>query len=220
MAKIRSVDDLDGLIDHETVWRKVELSTSLKLIQQNSGPAQAASIRAGVLVLYAHWEGWIKAVAQLYVRYVNTQKCSYDSLSAAFLGNALKTKLTALAEATSAQVHTDFASLIVSGLGGRATVSEDLVRTESNLSSRVLLDIVDRLGLERHSEYTLRANLIDQELVWRRNTIAHGEFLELTPEEFRQLRTKILELLELFTDDVRNAASQGAHLRTPAAHRP
>jgi len=218
MAKIRSVDELDGLIDHETVWRKVELSTSLKLIQQASGPAQVASIRAGVLVLYAHWEGWIKAISQLYVRYVNTQKFSYDSLSEAFLGNALKTKLTALADASAAHVHTDFASLIVNRLGERATVSENLVRTESNLSSKVLLDIVDRLGLEKHSEYTLRANLIDRELVGRRNSIAHGEFLELKPEEFRVLRTTILELLELFTDDVRKAASNGTHLRAPEVH--
>jgi hypothetical protein len=34
--------------------------------------------------------------------------------------------------------------------------------------------------------------------------------------DFRSLRTDILDLLELFTDDVRNAASLGNYLATPS----
>jgi hypothetical protein len=217
MVKIRTVEALDQEIDAEISWRKQELTTALKLVQQASGPAQKANLRSGVLILYAHWEGWVKAVAQLYIRYVNTKSISYEALSEAFLGNALKTKMTAVEEATKPMVHNKFATFIRSELSKGATLSEDLVRTESNLSSNVLFDILDRLGLERRPQYLLRANMIDIDLVHRRNTIAHGQYLDLTLDDFKTLRADTMELLELFTDDVRNAASTGQHLATPSA---
>lgn len=215
MVKIRTVEALDNAIDAEIAWRKQELTTVLKLVQQSSGPAQIANLRSGVLLLYAHWEGWVKAVAQLYVRYVNTKAFSYDALSDAFLGNALKTKMTALDEASAPSIHNQFASFIRSELSGNAAMSESLVRTESNLSSAVFFDILERLGLERREKYALRANMVDKDLVHSRNTIAHGQFLRMSPDEFKALRAATMELLELFTDDVRNAASTGLHLATP-----
>ncbi|MBT2519913.1 MAE_28990/MAE_18760 family HEPN-like nuclease [Arthrobacter sp. ISL-28] len=73
-------------------------------------------------------------------------------------------------------------------------------------------DVVARLGLPRRLEYTTRANMIDEELVNRRNTIAHGQFLELKANDFLALHENVLALLQLFTDDVKNAASTNAHL--------
>jgi hypothetical protein len=215
MSKIRTVNDLDDFISAEIAWRKQELTTALTVIQSSKGNAQTANLRAGVVLLYAHWEGWIKAVGHLYIRYVNSQGYTYDKLSQAFLGNALKTRMAAISEATTPLVHNSFALFIQEGLGKRAAVSESLIRTEGNLSSSVLLDIVDRLGLTRRELYDSRAPMIDHELVNRRNTIAHGQYLELELPEFVALRADTLELLELFTDEVRNAASQGLHLAAP-----
>lgn len=215
MAKIRTVEALDREIDAEIVWRKQELTTTLQLAQQSSGADQRANLRSGVVILYAHWEGWIKTVAQLYIRYVNTKSISYDSLSEAFLGNALKTKMMAIEQATAPLMHNQFATFMRTGLSKGATLSEGLVRTESNLSSSVLFDILERLGLEKRPLYSLRAKRIDTDLVHKRNTVAHGQYLDLTLDDFRSLRSDILELLELFTDDVRNAASMGKHLDTP-----
>lgn len=216
MVKIRTVEALDREIDAEISWRKQELTTTLQLAQQSSGADQRASLRTGVVILYAHWEGWIKTVAQLYIRYVNTKSISYDLLSEAFLGNALKTKMTAIEQVSAPLVHNEFATFMRTGLSKGATLSEGLVRTESNLSSSVLFDVLERLGLEKRALYSLRANRIDTDLVYKRNTIAHGQYLNLTLNDFRSLRTDILEILELFTDDVRNAASTGKHLATPS----
>lgn len=217
MAKIHTVEMLDNAIDQEIAWRKQELSTALKLVQQSSGPAQRANLRAGVVILYAHWEGWIKTVAQFYVRYVHTMAYPYEELSTAFLGNALKTRMSGVEAASKPLVHNTFALFIRTDLSTRAALSEDLVRTEFNLSSSVLYDIIDRLGLIRFPQYASRENLIDSELVNRRNTIAHGEYLDLKPDEYKDLRASVLDLLELFTDDVRNAASTGRHLAVPIA---
>lgn len=212
MAKIRTIEALDYAISAEIAWRKHELTIALKLVQLSSGPARTANLRFGVLILYAHWEGWIKSVAQLYIRYVNTMAYPYDRLSTAFLGNALKTRMTTIEESSKSLTHNQFALFIRSELSGRAALSESLVRTESNLSSSVFFEIVDRLGLDKRDKYSLRANMIDKDLVHSRNTIAHGQHLELSLEEFKVLRANTMELLELFTDDVRNAASTGNHL--------
>lgn len=217
MAKIHTVEALDREIDAEISWRKHELTTTLHLAQQSSGTDQRANLRAGVVLLYAHWEGWIKTVSQLYIRYVNTKSIPYDSLSEAFLGNALKTRMSAIEEATTPLAHNQFANFMRTGLSKGATLSEGLVRTESNLSSTVFFDILARLGLERRALYSMRANRIDTDLVHKRNTIAHGQYLDLTMSDFRSLRIDVLEILELFTDDVRNAASTGGYLAAPAA---
>ena len=170
MPKIYTVEELDDKISNETGWRKKELTTSLKLVQQSAN-AQNINLRSGILLLYAHWEGWVKQIAQLYIRYVNTQSTTYEKLSAAFLGNALKTRISLIEQASTPGVHNEFASFLREGLAQKAFLSEDLVQTQSNLSSKVFLDVVERLGLPQRPEYSTRANLIDEKLVDRRNTI-------------------------------------------------
>lgn len=215
MAKIRTVEALDQEIDSEISWRKQELTTTLQMVQRSSGADQRANLRAGVVILYAHWEGWIKSIAKLYIRYVNTKSIPYVLLSEAFLGNALKTRMTSIEEASAPLIHNQFALFLRTGLSKKAALSESLIRTEGNLSSAVFFDILERLGLERRPEYSLKAHLIDNDLVHRRNTVAHGQYLDLTSGDFQLLRTDVLKLLELFTDDVRNAASTGRHLAAP-----
>lgn len=212
MAKIHTIESLDQKIDEEIAWRKHELTTSLSIIKSSQGVSnRRASLRAGLLLLYAHWEGWIKEVARLYIRYVNTKSLPYASLSAAFLGNALKTKLDEIGRASTASVHNEFAHFLKSRLGSRSIVSEDLIRTESNLSSRVLFDVIERIGLPKRDIYSSSSAIIDQTLLGERNSIAHGEYSGVDFDEFVDLRYRVLSILEQFTDDVRNAASTDAH---------
>lgn len=210
--KLRTLEEFNDAIDEETVWRKRELTTARTLVQQAEAAAQRANLRAGVLILYAHWEGWVKATSRLYVRYVNGKRLRYSDLSTAFLGNALKTKFVSLQQASAPTTHNDFALFVQSGMASRASVSEELVQTHSNLSSAVLFDILERLGMPSRPEFTLRANLIDEELVLKRNTIAHGQYLEITKDDFLALQGDVLALLELFTDDLRNAAATQSYL--------
>lgn len=212
MSKIHTVEQLFDLIDDETAWRKQELSTTFGLIQRTTGVAHAANLRAGVLILYAHWEGWVKNVAQLYVRHVNTRGLFYEQLSDAFLAHALKVKIGEFDQASKSGAHNKFVAFIRGDLGARAKLSEELVRTDSNLSSQVFFDIVERLGLPARPAYESRATLIDRGLVSRRNTIAHGQYLDLNSSDFSELREGILYLLGQFTDDIRNAAVQQDYL--------
>ena len=57
---IRTQEDLGEFLDRELAWRKKELSL-VKLSLDSSRTEQIpSSVRAGICMLYAHWEGFIR----------------------------------------------------------------------------------------------------------------------------------------------------------------
>ena len=92
-------------------------------------------------------------------------------------------------------------------LGERANLNlAAAVDTESNLSSAVFENIALSLGVDP-APYRPKFKLIDESLLKRRNHIAHGEYLDLTAGEFRQLSIEISGLMRLYKNDVLNAAT-------------
>lgn len=211
MAKVRTLLDLEDKITAETAWRKQELALIRSNVALSAGVAQSVAVRSAIALLYAHWEGWIKNVGILYIRFVNTQGHRLDDLSAPFLGNALKTRIDGISESRRARGHTEFASLVVSGLHGRAALSESLIDTGSNLKSELMLDILDRLGLSADF-FEMRQNMIDEELLKRRNSVAHGQYEVLEKNDYLNLHENVASLLAQFTTLVLNAASSKAYL--------
>lgn len=210
--KIRAIGELEDAIDHETAWRKRELTTILFTAQHERASKRPTALRAGVALLYAHWEGWIKRVASMYIDFVAQQKLSYQELSEPFLGLALKHKMvTQLAETDTARMHVEFACFVREEMASRARFqSKGLVKTEANVSSSVLREIVTRLGLD-FQPYEMQAKLIDQRMLKRRNNVAHGEYLDLDLDEFETLHVEVVEMLRRFTGDVLADAGRGAY---------
>ncbi len=197
----------------ETAWRKRELTDLVFNVRDARGSKIQTSLRSGLAMLYAHWEGWIKAVARLYVDYVGQQKPLLGELGAPFLGNALRVELDRVGHANTARVHTDFASMLVGDwTARRATVNVEFIRAESNLTSKVLRDITTRIGID-YAPYELLEALIDERLVAQRNSVAHGEYLAVDIASYEDLHQKVLQMLSTFTQDVLRAARSRAYLK-------
>ena len=157
-------------------------------------------------MLYAHWEGWIKSVSRLYLKHVNSLSLTYDELSDPFLGNALRGRVARMAESKKSAMHNEFAHFLSSGgLMRRATISPSFARSESNLSSSVLRDLVSRLGVP-HEFYQTKEQIIDECLVKQRNLIAHGDYARVSVEDYRVLHDQVLSMLSSFTNEIVNAA--------------
>ena len=210
---IRTVEQLDAALAEDLIWRKKEMSAYRLLTEASQGEPERhrALLRGSIALLYAHWEGYVRTAALAYLEFVAFQRLRYDELSHNFIALGAR-KLLKAAETTSRiRSHIALIEFATTGLGARSNIPyRDGIRTDANLSSTVLREITDTLGLD-YSLYESKEKLIDESLLARRNRIAHGEYLSVDMTDYRTLSVHILEMLELFKSQVTNAAALGEY---------
>ncbi len=215
--KIRTLEHLNQRLTDDLIWRKKEISDLKSLIETRSFSTSKhnAVLRSGVTLLYAHWEGYIKTAATSYLEFVARQRLTYDELAINFVAIAMKFKLAEASETNKATVFTEVANFMLTQTNQKISIPyEDVVSTASNLSSSILREIVCLLGLD-YSFYETKEVIINEQLLKRRNGIAHGEFLLLDREEYQQLHDEILGMMENFRTQIENNASLRLYLRNP-----
>ncbi|WP_448283504.1 MAE_28990/MAE_18760 family HEPN-like nuclease [Phormidesmis priestleyi] len=193
----------------DLVWRKKELAAVKALVENKSfsHSKHSALLRSGVALLYAHWEGFVKTAASSYLEYVSMQRLRYDELSSNFVALALKSKLKEATEANKATVFTEAIDFVRLQLNKRSSLQyKDIIQTGSNLSSSILKDILCTLGIDG-SVYATKQVVIDEKLLARRNRIAHGEYLLLDRESYIELHSQVIEMMQLFNDQIENCAA-------------
>jgi hypothetical protein len=172
-----------------------------------------ALLRSGVMLLYAHWEGYIKTAAISYLEFVVRQQLTYKDLAINFVAIAMKTKLNQATETNKATIFTEVTDFMLNQMNQKSSISyEEVVSTAANLSSSILREIVCLLGLN-YSFYETKEVIINEQLLKRRNGIAHGEYLSLDRDEYQQLHDEILAMMENFRTQIENNASQKLYLR-------
>jgi MAE_28990/MAE_18760-like HEPN len=215
--KIRTLEHLNQRLTDDLIWRKREMSDLKSLVKNRSFhySQHIAVLRSGVTLLYAHWEGYIKTAATSYLEFVSRQKLTYDELAINFVAVAMKFKLNDASETNKATIFTEVANFMLTQTNQKTSIPyENVVSTASNLSSDVLREIICLLGLD-YSFYKKKEVIIDEQLLKRRNGIAHGEYLSLDREEYQQLHDEILGMMENFRSQVENNAIQKLYLRNP-----
>lgn len=213
MIKLRDLSLLQDFLDHEISWRIKEISNIKLAIRTSSPPLQDTLVRAGLPLLYAHWEGFVKKSSEGYIRFVNDQRLNYDELASCFVVFGAKKHLAALLSARKANTSIAAVDFFISHLSERAVLRiEKAIDTESNLSSKVFENIVLSIGIDS-KRYQTRYNLMDSSLLKRRNMIAHGEWLDLQTEGYRELADEVIDLMRDLKTDIENAASRGLFRR-------
>ena len=218
MRNSMSEEDLDQRLTDDLAWRKKEISDLKSLIEVRTyNPSKHhALLRSGVTLLYAHWEGYIKTAGNTYLEFVAKKKLKYEDLATNFVAIAMKQKLKSATETNKATVFTEVADFILTQMNQRSSIPyEKVVSTNSNLSSSILREITCILGLD-YSFYETKKVIIDEQLLKRRNGIAHGEYLLLNREEYQQLHYEILAMMENFRTQIENNAIQKLYLRNPS----
>lgn len=208
--------ELQQATDDDLIWRRRELFNIRTAIEDANGNAQrqSALLRAGVALLYAHWEGFVKRCGTYYLEYVASQGRKGRELTANFIAIRFKTRLAEAAKSKKVSSTNELVEYFTSKLDERLRLPhKGIVDTQSNLSSTVLREIVWTLGLDV-SPFETKSQLIDNRLVDRRNHIAHGEPLDIGVAEYIQLHDEVIALMDEFRNQVQNAVATDQYLRT------
>jgi hypothetical protein len=101
-------------------WRIKEIS-AFKLASKTEEGGRRVFVRAGVALVYAHWEGFIKAASEAYLDFVDNRGHVYRELKSCFAIFGLKGKLALLRDARQAKSNIDafdlFLASSIIGLG-------------------------------------------------------------------------------------------------------
>jgi hypothetical protein len=179
--------------------------------------SEQTMVRASIALLYAHWEGFVKSAATAYVTYVNNQGLSYSELLTCFVVLGFKKTLHDVQKSKQSQLNVTLVDFLREGLAGKSKLKIDTaINTESNLSASVFANILEAVGFET-APYEAKAKLIDESLLKRRNTIAHGDYIDVAKDDWVKLADEILQMLRQFKTDIENAMVLAAFKRTVVA---
>lgn len=193
--RLRTKEDFVDLIDREIVWRKKELSYLKGNIKTNS-PYFKTHLRSGVVLLYAHWEGFVKNACELYLTYIKFQRLTYKELSENLIALSLKQNLSAFEQTNKSTIHCQIVDFLLNKLDERAAIpNNNVIKTGSNLNSNILQEILTTVGID-YTDYELKNNLLDSILLKNRNSIAHGEYVELNELNFNDLFDEIIWMMD------------------------
>ncbi len=214
---IRTLEELDDQLHKDLAWRKKEITALSNLVKSaKNTKEQSALLRAGVALLYAHWEGFIKTAAEKYLLFVSDyasrHRLTYNDLASGFVAVCLHNKLKTFEETSKSTTHTELVHFFRNKMTERATIPvEGVVKVAGwNLNSEALKDIICTLGLD-YTPYELKENLIDERLLGQRNNIAHGEWLSIRLPDFDELHDAVLLMIQIFKDQISNSATLAAY---------
>ena len=211
--KLRTLAQLQQQLDEDHAWRRKEMTTIVNYVRSAPEKNQAMAIRAGILLIYAHWEGFIKRAAECYLNFVSTQGLPFKRLGFSFLALCARDKIHQLHVASKSSLRTELVAFLLGDLSGRARVPhEGVIDTQSNLTSEVLKEIVHTLGID-YAPYELKEKLIDATLLKCRNEIAHGQYLRLKLDSFVSVYDEVKTMMDSFHNQIVNAALTGAYQR-------
>ena len=212
---IRTKDALIMQVDQQLIWRRKELTEIRTLIEgcHTNCSKQRTLIRAGVALLYAHWEGFVKISGTYLLEYISEQRYIHADLNSNILSIILRKQMNTAMHSKKTSVTGEFIEFFCTKMQARARLStKNVVDTGSNLSSSILHEILWMLGLDK-TEYITKKVLIDEKLVRQRNCIAHGEPLDISVEDYLELYDEVQILLEIFRTQVQNACVNSTFLR-------
>ena len=214
--RIRSLHELNDFLDTQLSWRKKELTDLKFAVQRARRSHRNMMLRAAICLLYSHWEGFIKEAATSYVCFVALRGLKFQEVAPNLVALGWRAEIQSAGRSNLATLHTELTRRIIGGQEETFRPNWDTaIDARSNLDSKVLHEVLCVVGINRE-EYTSRGPVIDERLVKNRNGIAHGQGVTIEQDDYDQLHDIVVQMLDLFRNDIENAAAQGAYQRAQA----
>lgn len=197
-------DNLTDTIVDSYSWRRKELKIVKDFIPNEKGPKQNASIRFAIPILYAHWEGFVKNVTEIYLEFVANKYLNHNQLKPQFIALSLSKHLAG-AEIKNIEDKTKTIQFLTDQLDKKSNIlTKNVIQTRSNLKFSVFTEILFLIGIEEN-DFLQYKSLID-DLVTFRNNIAHGEYMHIDLQAFENLYEQVEIVMNLLKTKIENSA--------------
>ena len=210
---IRTAENLFDRLSEDLIWRKREITAMRWLAGKASQnpDRRDAILRATIALVYAHWEGFIKTAGTSYLEFVHHRRLRHSQLAPNFVALAARSILRQASVTNKIAYHLEVTKFFLLRLEEQSRLPySDGVDTGANLSSALLKEIVETLGLE-FAPFETKIHLIDTRLLRTRNTIAHGKYLTVDEDSVNELATEVIGMLEIFRTQIDNAVALNAY---------
>ena len=213
--KIKTVEKLEELLMQDLAWRKKEMF-SLKILVDKDEVNEPILLRAGIALLCAHFEGFIKRASNCYIGYVAEQKKTYCELKENFAALKMEKEFKSCAKSDKHSVHKKLLlmhdDLATKTFKEKYDENNPFISTHSNPSSKELEEILESIGIDSDI-FETKATYIDSSLLEKRHHVVHGDRSDLDKEDFLITFDIIIKLIEDYKDLVISAADNKKYLR-------
>lgn len=214
--KIKTIEKLEEKLIQDLSWRKKELIDIKTLIEEEDIKVDKnIFIRAGIALLCAHWEGYIRYAANMYVVYIGGLKLTTNELKDNFLALSLKKNIINAGKSEKNSVHSRLMNEIdqikKKNFYLKYTDDNRIITTDSNLSYELFSEILLSISIE--NQYELKKNYIDSNLLKTRHEIVHGEKTSLKSEDFITTFDIVMPIMEDFKERIIDAAENKKYLK-------
>lgn len=210
---MRTLDELETSLSESLAWRRHELHALLAEARRLSGATRTGVMRAGVALMYAHWEGFVREATTGYLKFVARRRSRLNDLKPCFIAMAVEWEMKRAQNLSATQLRNAMAERYCTfGDDERASIPARDIETHSNLNSDVLSDIFDMLGLDA-AVLSTKFHLIDYSLLKTRNEIAHGRWVPVELESYTELHGEVLAMIETVRRIIVSAAENKTYLR-------
>lgn len=208
--KIKTIENLEDALDKHLAWRKQEM-LNLKTLIDRGDDARIMLIRAGMALLCAPFEGFIKDASYDYLSFVANQNICYKDLQEVFSIWKIHSLIEECAKSSKYSVQARVLEKYNALSSEPFSINKkSMINTHSNPSTEVLKELLLTLGVETDI-FRTKANYIDSSLLANRHSIVHGERTNLAYDDFSVTFDIIMRILDDYKDFLIDAAAEEAY---------
>lgn len=207
-----TLDHFEDALTAELAWRKKELLTCRLQLKASGRLVRPMQTRAGIVLLYAHWEGYVKGAGELLLSFVAEEDVPFHDLAPGMRSLALQAAFRSVMASESPYVRRDLVLATTSSESSRKSLTKARIETASNLSWRQFVKVAVQLEARIDDLGFFYRPLVDLRLVDARNQIAHGSrSAPIDQYEYDQLHGHVLSLLDAVRRRLLAVAMSGAY---------
>ncbi|MCM1225896.1 MAG: MAE_28990/MAE_18760 family HEPN-like nuclease [Clostridium sp.] len=216
MGNLKDCDKLIDKIDRELSWRRKELTQLKFIVSSASKENERIILRSSIVLLYAHWEGFVKMALTFYLKHIVDQGLHSNELKPNFYAMSLLSEFEKFKKTKKVSHYISLTQTVFDSINNIPQIQYDkIIDTKSNLNSELFKELMELMDLDP-SIYDTSFNLIDESLLAPRNGIAHGENRKLDNKSaYKNIHDRITQIMDGLATQIKDAAENKSYRKAP-----